>query len=94
MLLPETNAAGAFRLANRIKDSVGKHSFEQLGVRIPITVSLGIVSDRVPDEDVAHDLLSRADEALYASKDAGRNRASLWTPNLREIAIERAARRK
>jgi diguanylate cyclase (GGDEF)-like protein len=94
VLLPETNAAGAFRLANRIKDSVAKHSFEQLGVRIPITVSLGIVADRVPDEDVAHDLLSRADEALYASKDAGRNRASLWTPNLREIAIERAARRK
>jgi diguanylate cyclase (GGDEF)-like protein len=93
VLLPETNAAGAYRLAARVRESISHYSFEGVNGRVPITVSIGIVSDHVADEDMAHDLLSRADEALYAAKDGGRNRVSLWTPNLRAIAVERAGSR-
>ena len=55
-----------------------------------MTVSIGIVAVRVVEENIIHDLHSRADEALYAAKDAGRNQVSIWTPNLRAIAVTRA----
>ena len=90
LLLPETSAAGAYRLAMRIRGDVAKHRFDGVGGKLPITVSVGIVADRVVDENIANDLLSRADEALYAAKDSGRNRVTIWTPNLRVIAVSRA----
>jgi len=90
LLLPETSAAGAYRLAMRIREDVAKHHFEGVSGKLPITVSVGIVADRVVDENIVNDLLSRADEALYAAKDSGRNRVTIWTPNLRVIAVSRA----
>ena len=90
LLLPETNAAGAFRLATRTREEVSKRRFQGISGKVPVTVSIGLVADRVADENVVHDLHSRADEALYAAKDGGRNRVSIWTPNLRAIAVQRA----
>jgi diguanylate cyclase (GGDEF)-like protein len=90
LLLPDTNAAGAFRLATRVREEVAARSFQGVAGKIPVTVSIGLVADRVMDENVMHDLHSRADEALYAAKAAGRNRVSIWTPNLRAIAVTRA----
>ncbi|HEU4641029.1 MAG TPA: GGDEF domain-containing protein [Gemmatimonadaceae bacterium] len=90
LLLPNTNAAGAFRVATRIREEVRKQRFQGVSGRVPVTVSIGLVSDRVPDENIIQDLHSRADEALYAAKDGGRDRVSIWTPNLRAIAVTRA----
>jgi len=90
LLLPETNAAGAFRLATRIREEVAGRRFDGISGKIPVTVSIGIVAVRVVEENIIHDLHSRADEALYAAKDAGRNQVSIWTPNLRAIAVTRA----
>ncbi|HEY9450769.1 MAG TPA: GGDEF domain-containing protein [Gemmatimonadaceae bacterium] len=90
LLLPDTNAAGAFRLATRIREEVAGRRFDGISGKIPVTVSIGIVAVRVAEENIIHDLHSRADEALYAAKDAGRNQVSIWTPNLRAIAVTRA----
>jgi diguanylate cyclase (GGDEF)-like protein len=90
LLLPETNAAGAFRLATRVREEVAMRRFQGISGKVPVTVSVGLVADRVADENVMHDLHSRADEALYAAKDGGRNRVSIWTPNLRAIAVQQA----
>ena len=90
MLLPDTSAAGAFRVATRIKEEVARREFQGIAGKIPVTVSIGLVTDRVADENIAQDLHSRADEALYAAKDGGRNRVSIWTDNLRVIAVRRA----
>jgi len=90
LLLPETSAAGAFRLATRVREAVSLHRFQGVG-KLAVSVSIGLVADRVHDENILHDLHSRADEALYAAKDAGRDRVSIWTPNLRAMAVTRAS---
>ncbi|HUO51895.1 MAG TPA: GGDEF domain-containing protein [Gemmatimonadaceae bacterium] len=91
LLLPETGAAGAFRVATRIRDEVRAHKFHAVGSRVPVTVSIGLVSDRVTDENVAHDLHSRADEALYAAKESGRDRVMIWNANMRAFVLTHTA---
>jgi diguanylate cyclase (GGDEF)-like protein len=90
LLLPETSAAGAFRLATRVREAVSEHRFQGVS-KLAVSVSIGLVADRVHDENILHDLHSRADEALYAAKEAGRDRVSIWTPNLRALAVTRAS---
>jgi diguanylate cyclase (GGDEF)-like protein len=90
LLLPETSAAGAFRLATRVREAVSAHRFQGAS-KLAVSVSIGLVADRVHDENILHDLHSRADEALYAAKDGGRDRVSIWTPNLRALAVTRAS---
>ena len=91
LLLPETGAAGAFRLANRIREMVRSHPFRAVEGRVPVTVSIGLVADRVMDENVSHDLHSRADEALYAAKETGRDRVTIWNANMRAFVLTRTA---
>lgn len=90
LLLPETSSAGALHLATRMRDAVSLHRFPGVS-KLAVSVSIGLVADRVHDENILHDLHSRADEALYAAKDGGRNRVSVWTPNLRALAVTRAS---
>lgn len=75
ILLPETGLAGAVETAERLRTSIAERSVEWRGQEIAVTVSLGVaaVPECVAD---ASDALARADQALYASKQAGRNRVS------------------
>ena len=91
LLLPETGAAGAFRLATRIRGEVRARNFQAAAGRVPVTVSIGLVADRAMDENVAHDLHSRADEALYAAKESGRDRVTIWNANMRAFVLTRTA---
>src|SRR6185312_1480287 len=44
LLLPETNAAGAFRLATRMREEVSKRKFQGISGKVPVTVSIGLVA--------------------------------------------------
>jgi diguanylate cyclase (GGDEF)-like protein len=71
LLLPETDAAQAVALANRLRAAV-----EELhlgGLPAPLTISIGI-SQFLAAETTVDAALSRADQALYAAKRSGRNR--------------------
>jgi len=47
-----------------------------------VTISLGIYTfDQNASGDV-NDIIRRADEALYISKERGRNRCTLWNPGI------------
>lgn len=77
LLLPNTDLKTAtFNVAERIRKAVETIPIEWNEHRINLTISLGVVSVRDTDE-VPELIIQRADEALYRSKEAGRNRTSI-----------------
>lgn len=81
VLLPETDGAGAYVLAERIRQSIADTPVCWDGKVILVSVSQG-VSCLDPDDANIHDLVSRADKALYAAKAQGRNCTVLSAPPL------------
>ena len=74
LVMPETDAAFASGVAERLRCDVEKVPFATRShTNIPVTVSIGIAEWRGAS-DSADALIKRADEALYAAKHAGRNR--------------------
>lgn len=77
VLLPETAADGAARFAERVRQRIGQMSVTHNGETISVTVSLGVALSAPGGEPPPNALLKQADEALYASKENGRNRVTL-----------------
>ncbi|MDB5685568.1 MAG: hypothetical protein JWR77_157, partial [Rhizorhabdus sp.] len=75
LLMPHTSAAGAGMLADRLREAIGAGSIEIDGLNVGITASMG-VTELCHNEDF-DSLYARADAALYAAKEAGRNRVEM-----------------
>lgn len=76
LLLPETDLHGAHQLAERICKHLSDHPFAPpYNPPLSITVSIGVAQMRAGDTTDA--LMSRADNAMYAAKQQGRNRVVL-----------------
>jgi diguanylate cyclase (GGDEF)-like protein len=73
LILPGTDEAGARRLAERVRGAVEKAQIVFEGARLSVTVSLGAAVWPTDGKD-EETLLAAADRALYAAKQAGRNR--------------------
>jgi len=74
VVMPDTDVAYAFMVAERLRQRVGEEPFDVGdGRAINVTVSIGIGVTEGPT-DTASDLLERADHALYRAKRDGRNR--------------------
>lgn len=63
-------------IGERIRKTIQDHKFEFEGVSIPVTISVGISSINDKDQGWG-DVFSRADKALYQSKNNGRNQVSV-----------------
>jgi len=72
LLLSNTAESGALLLAERIRRAVARRPLEVDGLRLPVTVSIGVASLRPGEDGPA--LFARADQAVYAAKAGGRNR--------------------
>ena len=78
VILPETPLEGAMKVAETIRSTIAtkelkrKDTGETFG---RITVSMGVARFR-PDTDTLPIMIKRADDALYVSKNGGRNRVS------------------
>jgi len=71
LLLPDTNKEGAFVIAQKIRRLV-----EELKIikRISFTVSVGVSELDLENDKNIEDVIKRADDALYAAKNSGKNR--------------------
>lgn len=80
MLLPETDAAGAMQVAEKIRADIQALDLPHRGnPRGVVTASAGVCAMELlpPDERTVQDLLGRADAALYDAKHGGRNQVRL-----------------
>jgi len=75
VLLPDTNLEQSLVVAERIRIAVRKDAFVVDGEPVPLTVSLGVSCSNENDQGL-NELLKRADDALYKSKETGRDRVS------------------
>lgn len=76
MLLPETHLQGAHTLALELRALVESHPFVFDGVRIPVTVSLGVAQWN-PTIRTIEEFVQAADVKLYQAKREGRNRVAV-----------------
>ncbi|HOR85048.1 MAG TPA: diguanylate cyclase [Bacillota bacterium] len=79
ILLPGSDAEGAYKVAEKIRKKV--ENSKLLGLNTPLTISLGISS--YPEHSTwAKDLIDKADQALYHVKESGRNGSRIYEPNM------------
>jgi diguanylate cyclase (GGDEF)-like protein len=73
IVLPETSLTEAGEIAERLRTTIEEKIFEiNDGKKLSITISIG-VSDFATGSESLEVLINRADSALYAAKDFGRN---------------------
>ncbi|MDO8847060.1 MAG: GGDEF domain-containing protein [Coriobacteriia bacterium] len=82
IILPETDASGAFIVAEKIRETIAMHRFPDAegGHSIHLTVSIGLSSYPVHAAD-KESLLRSADDAVYHAKETGKDRVR--APRLR-----------
>jgi diguanylate cyclase (GGDEF)-like protein len=72
VLMMDTDTASAHAGAERLRLAVAQSAFEINGLRVNLTVSVGLAHSQLAGHDL-HDLVAAADAALYEAKGAGRN---------------------
>lgn len=81
IFLPDTTLEGATILAKRICSATSARTIRRTGAGVDqsidrVTMSIGVAAS--VESDSLETLLDRADKAMYAGKQAGRNRVSLY----------------
>ncbi len=76
IILPHTALEGAAGEAERLRKIIEGYKFRELSHDMSVTMSLGVAAfpDKAREIASSGDLVSKADEALYAAKHGGRNR--------------------
>jgi len=74
ILLPQTDCQSGLQVAERMRSVIAEYAFPcgRNAISLTVTISLGVTSAQT--SATADSLLQKADQALYAAKNAGRNR--------------------
>jgi len=75
-ICPDADLEVAQVLGDRLRHAVEQNELDTPQFKGHVTVSIGVAAFS-PDLDSVHDLLKLADEALYAAKEAGRNKVCI-----------------
>jgi diguanylate cyclase (GGDEF)-like protein len=87
VLLPDTSPEAVLAMAERLRERVAGTPAAFEGLHIPISLSIGASLIDAHDAD-ADAVLARADEALYAAKEGGRNRVrTQWPDSSSDAAV-------
>jgi len=81
IILPETDTNAAFEVAERVRKRVEAYDYPGQEKPVKVTISLGIASFPKHSQERL-DLIKKADQALYASKKGGRNRATVFSEEM------------
>jgi diguanylate cyclase (GGDEF)-like protein len=81
VILSRINQDEICQIADRLCKTIAGKSFkvEREEIRVTLSIGVAVLDATTPTLDV---LLQRADQALYAAKQAGRNCWRLWNPSL------------
>ena len=77
MLIPELPIEKSKEYADDVRNEVSNIAFMVKGKKVQITISCGIAD--IQANDNAQGIFERADKALYAAKEQGRNRVNIYT---------------
>ena len=80
MILPQSNAQGAFKIAERLREEMMKMNFTGNESNFSVTTSCGVAEldrDFIKNTD---QLVAIADHALYEAKNSGRNKTIIGHP--------------
>lgn len=81
VVLPNTKIGVAAQIAERWRVTIQETSILENGMEIKATISCGI-SEFPTNGSTEEEMLEKADKALYAAKNRGRNQVVLWSKNL------------
>ncbi|HVE72083.1 MAG TPA: GGDEF domain-containing protein [Thermoanaerobaculia bacterium] len=84
IVLPETQTGNTTVVAERIRQRLAASQLPCGDSSIAVTASIGIAGMDSPEAGVLNpaELIERADRALYAAKNRGRNRVEMWSSTL------------
>ena len=82
IVLPGSSHTTAMAVAERMRLAIASQPETVGSTALSLTISAGVASTDVFPTATTEELISRADMALYAAKDAGRNRVVKATPDL------------
>ena len=85
VVLPQTHAAGAMHIAERIRQEVAALTVTHGGQLIPLTVSIGVACATPGPRTAMALMLQLADRLLYQAKAEGRNRCVLQPHALSQL---------
>jgi len=85
VLLPETDAAGAYVVAEKLRHDIAAFTIQVSDRTVRTSVSVGLVT--YPEDGTTADaLMTSADAALYEAKRSGRDRIVGYTTRLERVA--------
>jgi len=77
-VLPDTNLPGALGLAESLRERIQDNTLTYGDAELQLRASFGVAA-LPPDQDIdVKEMIDRADKALYAAKETGRNRVVAW----------------
>ena len=82
ILLPETTAVSALKVAEKLRNTISKKSVEKDDISVNITISSGIAELDTARMKQGNDLVEYADRAMYHAKKTGRNRSVVYTDSI------------
>ncbi|MCL2319263.1 MAG: GGDEF domain-containing protein [Treponema sp.] len=82
VLLPDTDMDPAWVVAERLRTMVATMKVPWEPPLPQVTISLGVCTFDKNVDATAEDIIHQADEALYLSKERGRNRTTVWGAGL------------